>query len=469
MPGQTMLDKVWARHVVATGPSGRALLYVDRHLVHEGSFHAFEMLRRAGRTVRRPELTVAVADHYVPTGVPGGAITDPEIRAKVEQLAGNASAWGIALLGPGDPRQGIVHVVGPEQGLTLPGLTIVCGDSHTATHGALGALAFGIGASEVEHVLATQTIWQRRPGVLRVWLDGRLGFGVAAKDLALHLIAAIGAAGGTGHVLEYAGPGIRALSMEARMTLCNMAIEAGSRAGMVAPDETTYAYLEGRPLAPRGDAWARALAAWRALPSDPDARFDREVALDAAAVVPTVTWGTSPEEASPITARVPDPATAGDQVRRASLGRALAYMGLAPGTPLEAIAVDRVFIGSCTNSRLEDLRAAAAVLRGRRAVVPAMAVPGSGQVRRAAEAEGLDRIFRDAGVEWREPGCSMCVAMNGDAARPGERVASTSNRNFEGRQGPGARTHLMSPAMAAAAAVTGRLTDVRRLGPAARA
>ena len=466
MPGQTMLDKIWARHVVTTGAGGRGLLYVDRHLVHEGSFHAFEMLRRAARTVRRPDLTIAMADHYVPTGAPAGGIADPEIRSKVDQLGRNAAAWRIALFGPGDPRQGIVHVVGPEQGLTLPGLTVVCGDSHTATHGALGALAFGIGASEVEHVLATQTIWQRRPKVMRVSVDGRLGFGVSAKDLALHLIAAIGAGGGTGHVLEYAGPAIRALSMEARMTLCNMAIEAGSRAGMIAPDETTYAYLEGRPLAPRGDAWGRALTAWQALLTDPAARFDREIALDASAVVPMVTWGTSPEDASPITGRVPDPAIAGDSVRRASLDRALTYMGLVPGTALEAIPVDRVFIGSCTNGRLEDLRAAAAVLRERRTVVPAMVVPGSGQVRRAAEAEGLDRIFRDAGVEWREPGCSMCVAMNGDAARPGERVASTSNRNFEGRQGPGARTHLMSPAMAAAAAVTGRLTDVRRLGPA---
>jgi 3-isopropylmalate/(R)-2-methylmalate dehydratase large subunit len=462
-----MLDKVWTRHVVAAGPGGRTLLYVDRHLVHEGSFHAFEMLRGAGRRVRRPDLTVAVADHYVPTAPGREGSASPEISAKVDELSRNAKAWGIALLGPGDPRQGIVHVIGPEQALTLPGLTIVCGDSHTATHGAFGALAFGIGASEVEHVLATQTIWQRRPGLMRVWVDGRLGFGVAAKDLVLHLIAAIGAGGGTGHVLEYAGPAVRALSMEARMTLCNMAIEAGSRAGMVAPDETTYAYLEDRPLAPRGDAWGRALAVWRTLPSDADARFEREVVLDASAVAPMVTWGTSPEDGGPISGRVPDPAAVGDPVRRASMERALAYMGLAPGTPLEAIRVDRVFIGSCTNGRLEDLRAAAAVMRGRRSVVPAMVVPGSGLVRRAAEAEGLDRVFRDAGLEWREPGCSMCVAMNGDAARPGERVASTSNRNFEGRQGPDARTHLMSPAMAAAAAVTGRLSDVRRLGPTA--
>ena len=462
MPGRTMLEKIWARHVVATDAGGRDLLYVDRHLVHEGSFHAFEMLRHAGRRVRRPDLTVAVADHYVSTA---GAMAEAQGRV-VDQLARNAREWGIALLGPGDPRQGIVHVIGPELGVTLPGLTLVCGDSHTATHGALGALAFGIGASEVEHVLATQTIWQRRPRVMRVWVDGRLGPGVGAKDLVLHLIATIGAGGGTGHALEYAGPAVRALSMEARMTLCNMAIEAGSRTGLVAPDDATYAYLADRPLAPRGDAWARALVEWRGLASDPDARFDREVRIDASAVAPVVTCGTSPEDGGPISGAVPDPAAAGDPARRASLERALAYMGLAPGTPLESIRIDRVFIGSCTNSRLEDLRAAAAVVRGRRAVVPAMVVPGSGLVRRAAEAEGLDRIFRDAGFEWRDPGCSMCVAMNGDQARPGERVASTSNRNFEGRQGPGARTHLMSPTMAAAAAVTGRLTDVRRLAPA---
>jgi 3-isopropylmalate/(R)-2-methylmalate dehydratase large subunit len=459
-----MFEKVWGRHVVATGPGGRALLYVDRHLVHEGSFHAFEMLRQAGRRVLRPDLTVAVADHYVPTAPASDGSVAPEIRGKVDELSRNAGAWRIPHLGLGDPRQGIVHVIGPEQGLSLPGLTMVCGDSHTATHGALGALAFGIGASEVEHVLATQTIWQRRPPIMRVWVDGRLGPGVAAKDLVLHLIATIGAGGGTGFALEFAGPAICALSMEARMTVCNMAIEAGARSGMVAPDETTYAYLEGRPLAPRGDAWGLALAEWRTLPSDADARFDREVSVDGSRVAPTVTWGTSPEDGGPISGSVPDPATVGDPVRRASLTRALAYMGLAPGTPLESIGVDRVFIGSCTNSRIEDLRAAAAVVRGRRAVVPAMVVPGSGLVRRAAEAEGLDRVFRDAGFEWREPGCSMCVAMNGDAARPGERVASTSNRNFEGRQGRGARTHLMSPAMAAAAAVTGRLTDVRRLG-----
>ena len=460
-PPRTLFEKVWAAHEVAWGPGGQALLGVDRHLVHEGSFHAFTALRAAGRPVRRPGATLAVADHYVPTG-PGGA-EDPEIRAKVEELAANAAAAGILHLGLGDPRQGIVHVVGPEQGVTQPGLLIVCGDSHTSTHGAFGALAFGIGASEVLHVLATQTLWQRRPRTLRVTMTGQPGHGVGAKDLILALIAELGAGGASGHVIEYAGAAVRALSMEARMTVCNMSIEAGARAGMVAPDEITYAWLEGRPLAPRGDAWGAALRAWQGLPSDPGAGFDREVGLDAAAVAPIVTWGTSPQDALPITARVPDPAAAGDPARRASMARALAYMGLEPGTPLDRIRVDRVFIGSCTNARLEDLRAAAAVLRGRRAVVPAMAVPGSGLVRRAAEAEGLDRVFREAGVEWREPGCSMCVAMNGDLAAPGQRVASTSNRNFEGRQGRGSRTHLMSPAMAAAAAVTGRLTDVRTL------
>jgi 3-isopropylmalate/(R)-2-methylmalate dehydratase large subunit len=461
--GRTMFDKIWSRHVVAEGPGGRTLLYVDRHLLHEGATHAFERLARAGRPVRRPDLTVATTDHYVPTTPPGTPIPDPEIRGMVEALTRHAAARGIVHFDVGDARRGIVHVVGPEQGLTLPGLTLVCGDSHTASHGALGALAFGIGSTEVEHVLATQTLWQRRPKTMRITVDGALGRGVGAKDVILAIIAAIGAGGGVGHAVEYAGAAIRGLSMDGRLTLCNMSIEAGARVGMIAPDETTYAYLEGRPCAPKGEAWARALAAWRALPSDAGAAFDREVALDGAAIAPMVTWGTSPEDALPITGRVPDPHAAADAARRASMERALAYMGLAPGTPLTEVRVDRVFIGSCTNSRLEDLRAAAAVLRGRRAAVPAWVVPGSGLVKRAAEAEGLDRVFRDAGVEWREPGCSMCLGVNGETARERERVASTSNRNFEGRQGRGARTHLMSPAMAAAAAVTGRLTDVRSL------
>ncbi len=458
-----MLEKIWARHVVAEGPGGHALLFVDRHLAHEGGTHALIRLARAGRRVRRPDLTFATADHYVLT-TPGAPAGDAETRGLLETLARETAAQGIACFGVGDERRGIVHVMAPEQGLTLPGTIVVCGDSHTATHGAFGCLAFGIGSTEVEHVLATQALWQRRPLAMRVTVDGRLGFGVTAKDLILAVIARIGAAGGTGHVIEYAGSAIRAMTMDERMTVCNMSIEAGARAGMIAPDETTFAYLEGRPFAPRGERWRQALAYWRTLPTDPGAVFDREVTLDASEVAPTVTWGTSPEDALPITAEVPDPARIGDPARRQSAERALAYMGLEPGLPLTAVTVDRVFIGSCTNSRLDDLRAAARVVRGRRAVVPAWVVPGSGLVKRAAEAEGLDRIFTEAGFEWREAGCSMCVGMNGEVARPGERVASTSNRNFEGRQGPGARTHLMSPAMAAAAAVTGRLTDVRALG-----
>ena len=459
---RTMFEKIWARHVVTEGPGGHVLLYVGRHLLHEGATGALGRLAAEGRRVRRPDLTFATADHFLPTA-PGAVATDPEIVGMVDGLARHTGAQGIVYFGVGDPRRGIVHVIGPEQGLTLPGTTLVCGDSHTATHGAFGALAFGIGSTEVEHVLATQTLWQTKPRALRVAVEGRLGPGVTAKDVILALIARIGAAGGVGHAIEYAGSTIRAMSMDERMTVCNMSIEAGARTGMVAPDETTFAWLEGRPFAPRGEAWARALADWTTVPSDPGARFDREVALAAGDVAPTVTWGTSPQDAVPITGRVPDPAAAGDPARRASQERALAYMGLRPGTPLGEIAVDRVFIGSCTNSRLEDLRAAARVVRGRRAVVPAWVVPGSGLVKRAAEAEGLDRVFVEAGFEWREAGCSMCVGMNGETAREGERVASTSNRNFEGRQGKGARTHLVSPAMAAAAAVTGRFVDVRSL------
>jgi 3-isopropylmalate/(R)-2-methylmalate dehydratase large subunit len=460
---RTMFAKIWSRHVVAEGPGGQSLLYVDRHLLHEGAASALARLAAAGRRVRRPDLCAATADHYLPTAGGGVEGLHPEIRAMVESLDRATGEAGIVYFGPGDARRGIVHVIGPEQGLTLPGILLVCGDSHTATHGALGALAFGIGSTEVEHVLATQTLWQRTPRAMRVTVDGRLGAGVTAKDLILAIIARIGAGGGTGHVIEYAGPAVRALTMEERMTVCNMSIEAGARAGMIAPDETTFAWLEGRPFAPRGEAWARALAFWKALPTDAGAVFDREVSLAAAEIAPTVTWGTSPQDALPITGRVPEPGAIDDALRRASVERALAYMGLAPGTALTDVTVDRVFIGSCTNSRLGDLRAAAAVARGRRVRVPAWVVPGSGLVKQAAEAEGLDRTFREAGFEWREAGCSMCVGMNGETAREGERVASTSNRNFEGRQGKGARTHLMSPAMAAAAAVTGRLTDVRTL------
>jgi 3-isopropylmalate/(R)-2-methylmalate dehydratase large subunit len=458
----TMFDKIWARHVVAEGPGGHTLLYIDRHLLHEGSAAAFTRLGRAGRRVRRPDLCVATADHYVLTS-PGTPAADAEIATMLESLSTHTAEQGIVLFGRGDVRRGIVHVIGPEQGLTLPGMLLVCGDSHTATHGALGAMAFGIGSSEVEHVLATQTLWQRKPRTMRLTVDGRLGAGVAAKDVILAIIAAIGAGGGVGYALEYAGEVFRALSVDERATVCNMSIEAGARCGMVAPDDTTYAFLAGRAFAPTGAAWDRALAAWRALPSDPDATFDREVRLAGTEIAPTVTWGTSPQDALPITGRVPDPAAIGESGRRQSVERALGYMGLTAGMPLTDIAVDRVFIGSCTNSRLEDLRAAAAVVKGRRATVPAWVVPGSGVVKQAAEAEGLDRIFLEAGFEWREAGCSMCVGMNGETARAGERVASTSNRNFEGRQGRGARTHLLSPAMAAAAAVTGRLTDVRTL------
>jgi 3-isopropylmalate/(R)-2-methylmalate dehydratase large subunit len=461
--GLTMFEKIWNGHVVADGPGGQTLLYIDRHLLHEGSTRAFARLNTSGRRVRRPVAMVATADHYVPTANRRGPIPDPEIRSMVETLGRDTREVGIAYFGPADARQGIVHIIGPEQGLTQPGITLICGDSHTATHGALGALAFGVGSSEVEHVMATQCLWQKRPRVMRITVSGARPFGVSAKDVILSIIARIGAAGGTGHAIEYAGSTISALSIEERMTVCNMSIEAGARAGMVAPDDTTYQYLHGRPYAPKGELWDRALAYWKTLPSDPEAAFDREVAIDAAELAPTVTWGTSPQDALPITARVPDPADVVDPVRRASMERALGYMGLAAGTPLTEVRVDRVFIGSCTNSRLVDLQAAASVVRGRRAVVPAWVVPGSGLVKRAAEAEGLDRVFTEAGFEWREPGCSMCVGMNGDTGRTGERIASTSNRNFEGRQGKGVRTHLMSPAMAAAAAVTGRLSDVRAL------
>ena len=462
MTGLTLYEKVWNAHAVATGPGGRTLLYIDRHLVHDGSFHAFEALKRSGRTVRRPDAVFATPDHYVPTR-DRERIDDPELRDKVETLAANARATRITLFPVGDDRQGIVHVIGPEQGITQPGVTLVCGDSHTSTHGALGALAFGIGASEVAHVLATQTLWQRRAKTMRVSITGALGAGIYAKDLILALIARIGAFGGTGFTIEYAGSAIAALSMEARMTICNMSIEAGARSGMVAPDDRTFEYLAGRPYSPRGAEWEDALEQWRTLPSDPDARFDREIPLDAASIRPMATWGTSPEHGAAIDTRIPDPAAEPDRARRESMEKALRYMDLRPGEPLDGIRIDRVFIGSCTNSRIEDLRAAAAIARGRKAAVPALVVPGSGLVKKAAEAEGLDRVFLEAGFEWRDAGCSMCVGMNADLVGPGERCASTSNRNFEGRQGRGARTHLMSPAMAAAAAVTGKITDVRKL------
>ncbi|SOD93343.1 3-isopropylmalate dehydratase large subunit [Caenispirillum bisanense] len=453
---RTMLDKIWDDHVVASD-GDQDLLLVDRHFVHEGSFHAFGKLKARGGRVRRPQATFAIADHYVPSDHAAGA-RDPEVATMITLLDRNAAENGLALFGMGDPRQGIVHVAAPEQGLTLPGTIIVCGDSHTATHGAFGAFAFGIGASEVAHVLATQTLWQRRPKTMRVTVEGRLPAGVTAKDLALHVIGTIGTGGATGHAVEYAGKAVAALSMEGRMTLCNMTIEAGARSGMVAPDETTFAWLQGRPYAPAGAEWEAAVAWWRSLPSDPDAAFDREVTLDASTLAPMVTWGTSPEQVAPVDGRVPYDADG-------RFADALGYMGLTAGAAVAGTPVDVAFIGSCTNSRLDDLRQAAAVLRGRRVSVRTLIVPGSTAVKAAAEAEGLAEVFRAAGAEWRDSGCSMCVAMNGDMVGPGQRCASTSNRNFPGRQGKGARTHLMSPAMAAAAAVTGRITDVRTFLP----
>ncbi|HZT20524.1 MAG TPA: 3-isopropylmalate dehydratase large subunit [Dongiaceae bacterium] len=462
----TLFDKIWQSHLAHRQEDGTCLLYVDRHLVHEvTSPQAFEGLRLAGRRVRRPQATLAVADHNVPTTDRSRGIEEPESRIQVETLERNCAEFDVPYFSMSDIRQGIVHIIGPEQGMTQPGMVIVCGDSHTATHGAFGALAFGIGTSEVEHVLATQTLIQQPARNMRITVEGALPFGVTAKDLILAIIGKIGTAGGTGHVIEYAGDAIRALSMEGRMTVCNMSIEAGARAGLVAPDETTFAYLKGRPMAPKAGAFEQAVAYWRTLPSDPGATYDKEVRLDASAIVPQVTWGTSPQDVLPIDARVPDPAAVAEEAKRQAMERALDYMGLTPGTPLKEVRIDRVFIGSCTNGRIEDLRAAAAVARGRKvaANVQAMVVPGSGLVKHQAEEEGLDRIFREAGFEWREPGCSMCLAMNADKLEPGQRCASTSNRNFEGRQGRGGRTHLMSPGMAAAAAIAGRLADVREL------
>jgi 3-isopropylmalate/(R)-2-methylmalate dehydratase large subunit len=464
---RTLYDRIWDDHVVATREDGTALLFIDRHLVHEvTSPQAFEGLRLAGRRVRRPDLTLAVPDHNVPTTTRDLGLVDAESATQLATLEANCAEFGIEQIAIDAPEQGIVHVIGPEQGFTLPGTTLVCGDSHTATHGAFGALAFGIGTTEIEHVLATQTLLLKKSANMAVHVTGSLGFSIGAKDLALAIIGAIGTAGATGHVIEYRGAPIEGLSMEGRMTLCNMAIEAGARAGLVAPDERTIDYVRGRPRAPAGAAFEQAAAWWRTLVTDPGARFDREVTIDAGAIVPLVTWGTSPEDVVPVTGTVPSPADFADAGKRAAAERSLAYMGLEPGTRMEDVAVENIFIGSCTNSRIEDLRAAAAVVRGRRVasgVRQALVVPGSGLVKRQAESEGLDRIFTEAGFQWREPGCSMCLAMNPDRVPPGERCASTSNRNFVGRQGPGSRTHLMSPAMAAAAAVTGRLTDVRQL------
>ncbi len=463
---RTLFDKIWDSHVVRRQEDGTCTLYIDRHLVHEvTSPQAFEGLRMAGRGVRRPDATLAVADHNVPTSDRSQGIADEQSRIQVETLESNCAEFGVPIFKMDDIRQGIVHIIGPEQGMTQPGMTIVCGDSHTATHGAFGALAFGIGTSEVEHVLATQTLMQQPAKNLRISVEGDLPNGVTAKDLILAIIGEIGTAGGTGHVIEYAGQAIRDLSMEGRMTICNMSIEGGARAGLIAPDETTFEYLAGRPMAPKGALWETAVAYWKTLPSDDGARYDREVTLNAADIAPTVTWGTSPQDVVPITGAVPDPDSLGDEARAKAARRSLDYMGLEAGTRMTDIAVDKVFIGSCTNGRIEDLRAVAALAEGRKVAdgVYAMIVPGSGLVKEQAEAEGLDRIFTEAGFDWREPGCSMCLAMNADRLEPGERCASTSNRNFEGRQGRGGRTHLVSPAMATAAAIAGHLADVRDL------
>ncbi|MBX7495221.1 3-isopropylmalate dehydratase large subunit [Qipengyuania sp. 6B39] len=470
---RTLYEKIWDAHVVERRDDGTCILYIDRHLVHEvTSPQAFESLRLAGRKVRRPDLTLAVPDHNLPTTPRLDAsgnklpIADPQSAAQLAALEANAPAFGIDYIDSAAPEQGIVHVVGPEQGFSLPGATIVCGDSHTASHGGIGALAFGIGTSEVEHVLATQTLQLRQSRSMEVRVEGELGPGVTPKDLILHIIGKIGTAGGTGHVIEYRGPVFERMSVEGRLTVCNMSIEAGARAGLIAPDETVFAYLEGRPYAPQGEEWDRALAWWKTLHTDQGAAFDTSVVIDAAAVEPTVSWGTSPEDVVAVGDVVPAPESFSDPSKQSAARKSLDYMGLEPGQRIEDIAIENIFIGSCTNSRIEDLRAAAEVLKGRTkapGVRWAIAVPGSGLVKRQAEEEGLDRIFTAAGFEWREPGCSACLAMNPDKVPPGERCASTSNRNFVGRQGPGARTHLVSPAMAAAAAVTGHLTDVRKL------
>ena len=461
---RTLFDKIWDAHLVHSDPNAASILYIDRHLVHEvTSPQAFEGLRNTNRKVRSPERTLAVADHNIPTSNRSEGIKDEESRIQVETLAKNASDFSVPYFNMEDIRQGIVHVIGPEQGFTQPGMTIVCGDSHTATHGAFGALAFGIGTSEVEHVLATQTLIQKPAKNMLVEVNGSLPPGVTAKDIILEIIGKIGTAGGTGYVIEYAGSTIRDLSMEGRMTICNMSIEAGARAGMIAPDEKTYEYLKGKPMSPSGDNWIKALEWWKSLPSDENAIYDKKISIDASKLVPTVTWGTSPEDTAPITGTVPDPKNEKDLAIKAKLERALSYMDLKPGQKISEIKIDTVFIGSCTNSRIEDLRAASKIVKGKKVSneIRAMIVPGSGLVKEQAEKEGLDAIFKEAGFDWREPGCSMCLAMNADRLSPGERAASTSNRNFEGRQGRLGRTHLVSPEMAAAAAIKGYLTDFR--------
>ncbi|MGB3391539.1 MAG: 3-isopropylmalate dehydratase large subunit [Pseudaminobacter sp.] len=462
--GTTLFDKIWDQHIAHRGAAENVLFYVDRHFMHDGASRAFEMLAERKLTVRRPDRTFVTFDHYVPTSPEAaGAMSDPDSRAMIDILRENAGALDIPRFDIGDPRRGIVHVIGPEQGLTLPGMTIVCGDSHTATHGALGALAFGIGLSEVAHVLATQTLWQRRPAQMRITVSGGLNEGVTAKDLILAIIAAIGPDGASGHAVEYAGSAIRALSIEQRLTVCNMSIEAGARSGIIAPDETTISYIHGKPFSPAGKAWDEAVETWLQLRTDSDVMFDREIEIDGSAVAPMITWGTSPADATPVDGRVPDPSSFASAQRRQDAATALDYMGLIPGTRFADISFDQVFIGSCTNSRIEDLRAAASICSGAKAIIPAIVVPGSESVRLQAEAEGLDRIFTAAGFEWRRSGCSMCVGMNGDRVGTGLRCASTSNRNFPGRQGVGARTHLMSPVMAAAVALHGHAVDVRRL------
>ena len=462
---QTLFEKIWAQHVIVD-KGAEALIYIDRTLIHEGAFHAFGALAKEGRKVRRPRQNLATADHYVPTsGREKGLanVIDADAREMIRLFDVNSATNGLRSFGMNDPQQGIVHVIGPETGFTQPGITLSCGDSHTSTHGALGAYAFGVGATNLKQVMATQCLWQKKPKTLRITVDGQLGAGVTGKDVVLAIIAKIGTAGGTGHVIEYAGSVFRSMALEGRLTVCNMSIEAGARAGMIAPDDTTYQYLAGREYSPKGAQWNAALAQWRALPTDDGATFDREVSLDGNAIEPTLTWGTTPEEALPVSAVIPDPASFSDANKRAHAESALRYMGLQPGMRVTDIKIDRVFIGTCTNGRIDDLRAAAAVLKGRKVTVQGWVSPGSTQIKRDAEAEGLHRIFEEAGLEWRASGCSGCAAMNGDFVPDGLRAASTSNRNFENRQGHGVRTHLMSPAMAAAAAITGRITDVRTL------